>query len=190
MCSFTYQGPDLPGADTITACADANNNSAADVDEMCAAAEVSWIRRVLVVHAHGSGVIANAAGLAKVSFRFNVRRIGRDRLKGSCELVDSTPVVDLTVRCLDVTSLDRVKRHVTVTGNASIGGVTGTYQIDVDDNAKHGRGHDTFQLQTSTGYSVSGMLISGNIKVHRHWKIIEPPPSVTPTPSPSPSPTG
>jgi HD domain len=190
VCSFTYQGPDLPGADTVTACADVNNNSTADVDESCAAAEVSWIGRVLVVHAHGKGVIANAAGLAKVSFGFNVQRIGRHRLKGSCEIVDSTPGVDLTVRCLDVTSLDWTKRHVTVTGNASIGGVTGTYQIDVDDNAKQGKGHDRFQLQTSTGYSVSGVLVSGNIKVHRHWKIIEAPPPATPTPSPSPSPTG
>jgi hypothetical protein len=188
VCSFTYAGPDLPGEDTVTACADANGNSTADPGEPCGTAAVTWVRHVLVVHAFGGGVIANAAGLAKISFDFNFRRVGH-HFKGSCDVVDATPVVDLELKCLDVTGISRTGRHVTVTGDASIGDVSTTYQIDVFD-AKYGNRRDTFQIQTASGYSASGTLLSGKVKVHRHWKTILPAPTPVPSPSPSPSPTG
>jgi hypothetical protein len=187
VCSFTYAGPDLPGADTVTACADANGNSAADPGEPCGTAAVTWVRHVLVVHAFGGGVIANAAGLARISFDFNFRRVGH-HLKGHCHVVDRTAVAKVKLKCLDVTSITQAGTHVTITGDASIGGVATTYQIDASDAKKTG-GEDTFQIQTASGYSASGSLVSGDIKVHRHWKTIGPAVPVPP-PTPSPSPTG
>jgi hypothetical protein len=187
VCSFTYTGPDLPGADTVTACADANGNSSADPGEPCGTAAVTWVRHVLVVHAFGGGVIANAAGLAKIGFDFNFRRVGH-HLRGTCDVVDATAVVDLELKCLDVTSISRTGRHVTVTGDASIGDVNTTYQIDAFD-AKHGNHRDSFQIQTASGYSASGTLLSGKVKVHSHWKTILPAPPA-PSPSPTPSPDG
>jgi hypothetical protein len=185
VCSFTYAGPDLPGEDTVTACADANGNSAADPGEPCGTAAVTWVGHMLVVHAFGEGVIANAAGLAKISFHFNFRRVGH-HLKGHCHVVDRTAVAKVKLKCLDVTSFTQAGTHVTITGDASIGGVATTYQIDASDAKKTG-GEDTFQIQTASGYSASGSLVSGDIEVHRHLKTIGP---AVPVLAPSPSPTG
>jgi hypothetical protein len=182
ICSFTYTGPDRPGADTVTACGDLNGNGTAEVGEPCGPAGVTWVRRVLVMHASGDGVIANAAGLAKITFHLNFRRVGH-HLKGHCHVVDATAVARVKVKCLDVTSFTRAGRHVTITGDASIGDVTTTYQVDAFD-AKQSGGPDTVQIQTASGYSASGTLVSGDIQIHKHWKVIGP---VSPAPAPSPS---
>jgi hypothetical protein len=134
------------------------------------------------MHASGDGVIANAAGLAKITFHLNFRRVGH-HLKGHCHVVDATAVARVKVKCLDVTSFTRAGRHVTITGDASIGDVTTTYQVDAFD-AKQSGGPDTVQIQTASGYSASGTLVSGDIQIHKHWKVIGP---VSPAPAPSPS---
>jgi hypothetical protein len=43
QCTFTYQGPQLVGADTITAYADANNNTVQDAGEPTGAATKTWV---------------------------------------------------------------------------------------------------------------------------------------------------
>ena len=43
QCSFTYQGPQLPGADVITDCADVNGNGKVDAGELCATATEAWL---------------------------------------------------------------------------------------------------------------------------------------------------
>jgi hypothetical protein len=182
LCSFTYAGPTLSGSDTVTACADANHNSISDPGEVCGTAVVTWVRRVLVVHALGKGVIANAAGVANVSFDFNVTRIGHRSPKGKCKVVDATPALSLTIDCSDVTSVERTKQHVTIKGNTTLDGVGATYQIDVEDNSPQGIGQDTFSIRTSTGYSASGALTSGFIKVHHQTIDVDVP---IPTPSPT-----
>ncbi len=42
-----------------------------------------------------------------------------------------------------------------------------TYRIDVDDLAEPGAGRDTFKIQTANGYTVGGVLLRGNIQVHK-----------------------
>jgi hypothetical protein len=182
-CSFTYTGPGLPGADTVTACADANDNATADTGEPCGTASVTWIRPVLVVDAFGKGVIANVEGLAHIHFRFHARSVGK-HLTGGCRVVDATPAVKVHIKCLDVTSFEQDGDHVTVSGDATIGGVATTFQIDAVDAANPGQGHDTFQIATSSGYSASGVLQSGDIRIRKHWETMSsevPAPSVTST---------
>jgi hypothetical protein len=165
-CSFTYTGPQVPGADTVTVCGDANGNATPDLDEPCGHASVQWVSPTTSVLATGSGEIANVAGMAKITFEFSVK--SRDSVaKGACEVVDTTAGVDLTIRCTRVSSVEQSGNHVTFTGDATIGGVAGTYRIDVEDNGNPGKGRDSFQIQTSTGYSASGLLLSGNVRVHR-----------------------
>jgi len=41
-----------------------------------------------------------------------------------------------------------------------------TYRIDVQDNAEPGKNADSFHIETSTGYTASGVLVDGNIQVH------------------------
>jgi len=72
-------------------------------------------------------------------------------------IVKSTGVTDYTV-------VDEITRHIE--GTAEINGKAGfTYQVDVVDNGRFGRG-DTFSLQLSNGYTASGYLAGGNIKIY------------------------
>src|SRR5207302_7537150 len=43
QCSFTYQGPALPGTDVIMAFADTNNNGVQDAGEPSGAATKAWV---------------------------------------------------------------------------------------------------------------------------------------------------
>jgi putative nucleotidyltransferase with HDIG domain len=180
-CSFAYSGPDVPGTDTVTACADANNNASADAGEPCQTASVTWTQPVVVVRASGSGVIANAGGAGKIHFRFYAKRVGQD-VSGNCRLVDTTRAAKVHIKCLNVTSMEQEGNHVTIFGSATIDGVATTYQIDAVDAADPGEGKDTFQITTASGYSASGVLLSGDISVRTYS---ESTPSVEPSPSPA-----
>ncbi len=61
---------------------------------------------------------------------------------------------------------DQAGTHATFFGNATVNGVA-TYRIDVDDLAEPGAGRDTFKIQTANGYTVGGVLLRGNIQVHK-----------------------
>ncbi|MEA2485373.1 MAG: hypothetical protein QOD46_484 [Actinomycetota bacterium] len=183
-CSYSYTGPDLPGTDTVTACGDANNNASVDAGEPCQTASVTWIHPVEEVRASGSGVIANAAGVGKIQFRFYAKSVGQD-VSGSCRLVDTTHAAKAHIKCVNVSSMEQDGNHVTISGSALIHGVATTYQIDAVDAADPGEGKDTFQITTASGYSASGVLLSGDISVRKSWETT---PTISPSPSPSPAP--
>jgi hypothetical protein len=165
-CSFAYAGPALPGTDTVTACGDANANGTVDEGEPCATSTVAWISpTTITVQATGSGVVANAAGAAAITFDFSVKS-GDSGSKGSCAIVDATTVANVNIECLDVLNTQQSGNHVTFSGDVMIDGAPATYRIDVDDNGTPGAGQDRFQIQTSTGYSAGGLLVSGNIQIH------------------------
>jgi HD domain len=167
VCGFTYAGPDLPGADAITACADSNATGGADIGEPCGEATVAWVAPVTTAgQTTGSGVIANDAGIPKIAFGFSVKNKDGSS-KGECEVVDTTSSTNTTIECLDVTSLVQTDTHATFIGTATINGAATTYRIDVDDNADPGAGADTFRIHTSSGYLASGVLVSGDIQIHR-----------------------
>src|SRR6185295_20239845 len=54
-----------------------------------------------------------------------------------------------------------------IEGEANVNGVGSfTYKVVVSDNGENGR-NDSFTLELSTGYSVSGKLMGGNIQLHK-----------------------
>jgi hypothetical protein len=164
QCPFTYGGPALPGADVITACADADGSGSIDAGEPCAEATKAWVLPTTTPgHVTGGGQVLNAAGTDKQAFGFNAKS-DQKGVQGACTLVD--PSTDITVKCLDVTTVVQSGQHATLFGRATVNDVPTDVRIDVDDHGEPGRGSDTFRIQTSSGYTAGGVLAGGNIQVH------------------------
>jgi hypothetical protein len=103
-------------------------------------------------------------GLGKANFGVTAG-IRKDAFFGSLTYIDHS--TGMKVKGTDVTAyvvVDANTRHIE--GTAMIDGVAGTYVVDVSDNGKSGRS-DTFAIMLSTGYSASGTLGGGNIKLHK-----------------------
>jgi Tol biopolymer transport system component len=171
QCSFAYQGPQLPGADLISAFADTNENGVQDqclvalgcAGEPDGTATKAWVLPVSTAgEANGGGQINDGSG-NKISFGFHASSAGG--LQGGCNVVDRSGRM---IKCLDVTALVLIGNQATIYGHAtddgSLAGPT-TYVIHVVDNASPGKGADTFSLQTAAGYSASGTLLAGNVQV-------------------------
>jgi hypothetical protein len=162
QCSFTYQGPQLPGADLIRGCADNNRNGLADPTEPCGEATKIWMLPATTPgQVTGGGWIEKLGG-GRVSFGFNARSDGTT-VKGNCNLIDHA--MSAHIKCLTVDSLVVAATHATFFGQASIDGITTTYRIDVDDLGEPGT-QDTFKIQTDSGYIAGGVLAGGNIQIH------------------------
>jgi hypothetical protein len=162
QCSFTYTGPELPGADMITGCADNNSNAMVDPGEPCGEALKIWVLPATTPgQVTGGGWILN--GTDKVSFGFNAQSDGTD-VKGNCNVIDHA--TKLHIKCLTVESLVVAGTHATFFGQAKVGDTTTDYRIDVDDLGEPGTA-DTFRIQTGSGYTAGGTLAGGNIQIHR-----------------------
>jgi hypothetical protein len=168
QCSFSYQGPQLPGADLIAAFADTNGNGTRDlvcpylpcVTDPGATATKAWVLPTSTTgQASGGGQIQNAAG-DKISFGFFAK--GAGGLQGSCSVVEQGGRM---IKCSTVTALVLSGNQATIYGNATDNGAATTYVIHAVDNADPGKGADTFSIQTASGYSASGTLTAGNVQV-------------------------
>lgn len=165
QCSFTYQGPQLPGADLISAFADTDSDGAQDPGEPMGEATKVWVLPASTPgQVTGGGQIGHAQGADEIVFGFNVQSIGNG-LKGNCNLIDRG--TGIRIKCLDVTTLVQSGTHATFFGRAEINGVVTNYRIDVDDLGEPGAGRDTFKIQTDSGYVAGGVLTQGNIQIHR-----------------------
>jgi Bacterial Ig-like domain (group 1)/Regulator of chromosome condensation (RCC1) repeat len=166
QCSFTYAGPNLPGADVITGCADSNGNGSVDAGEPCGEATKAWMAPTSTPgQTTGGGQIANTAGAGKIAFGFTAKS-DQNGVKGECTVVDPAGPSNTRIKCLDATALVQTATHATFFGNATVNGTATTYRIDVDDFAEPGAGSDTFKIQTASGYVASGILTAGNVQVH------------------------
>jgi hypothetical protein len=168
QCSFSYLGPQLPGADLISAFADTDGDGVWDqclvalgcVDEPAASATKAWVLPTSTAgEASGGGQIQNSAG-DKISFGFHAKSAGG--LQGGCNVVDHGGRM---IKCLDVLSLTIAGNDAAIYGNATDNGAATTYVIHAVDNADPGKGADTFSIQTASGYSASGTLTAGNVQV-------------------------
>jgi hypothetical protein len=164
QCSFTYQGPQLPGADLITACADNNGNGQANPPaEPCGEASKVWMLPASTPgQVTGGGWISPPTGT--VSFGFNAQSDGQST-KGNCNVIDHR--TKSYIKCVEVTALVVVGTHATFFGAATVDGVATNYRVDVDDLGESGAGQDTFKIQTDSGYVLGGLLTGGNIQIHR-----------------------
>jgi hypothetical protein len=163
QCTFTYTGPDLPGADLITGCADANRDSDVDPGEPCGEATKIWILPVTTPgQVTGGGWIAEDPLGIRVSFGFNAQA-GDDGPKGNCNVIDHPTKTH--IKCVSVDVLVVAGTHATFFGEATVDGVETDYRIDVDDLGEPGT-LDTFKIQTDSGYVAGGVLDGGNIQIH------------------------
>ena len=163
QCSFTYRGPDLPGADEISAYADANANGMQDVTEISGTATKGWTAPASTPGQVTGGGQAPAID-GEIAFGFNAQNLNNG-VKGNCNAVDATSHIHF--KCLTVDSLVITGTHATFFGEGMLDGVATNYRIDVDDLAEPGVGSDTFRIQTGTGYLAGGVLTAGNIQIHR-----------------------
>jgi hypothetical protein len=163
QCSFTYVGPQLPGADLITGCADNNHSGTADPGEPCGEATKIWMLPATQPgQVTGGGWIIAASG-SRVSFGFNAQSDAQ-AAKGNCNLIDHGTKTH--IKCLSVETLVVIGTHATFFGQASVDGTTTNYRIDVDDLGEPGS-QDTFKIQTDNGYTAGGTLAGGNIQIHK-----------------------
>jgi Bacterial Ig-like domain (group 1) len=158
QCSFTYQGPPLPGADAIRGCVNSVTPS------VCGDAAKEW-----VLPASTPGQVTGGGQIMmpptdKVSFGFNAQSDGTTA-KGNCNVIDHDKRIH--IKCDNVQALVVAGTHATFFGQADQDGVTTNYRIDVDDLADSGAGMDTFKIQTDQGYVAGGFLTAGNIKIHK-----------------------
>jgi hypothetical protein len=157
QCSFTYQGPQLPGADVITGCA-GNGNS-----PPCGEANKQWLLPASTPGQVTGGGQIQMPPTDKVSFGFNAQSDGTTT-KGNCNVIDHDKRIH--IKCDNVQALVVAGTHATFFGQAHQDGVTTNYRIDVDDLANPGAGVDTFKIQTDQGYVAGGFLTAGNIQIH------------------------
>ena len=164
-CTFTYQGPDLPGADEIHAYVDSDRDKVEDPTEPFADAAKAWVLPVGTPgHVTGGGQTLNGLIVHGLTFGFNARSDGIDA-RGHCNVIDHAARIH--IRCLNVTTLIQVGIHATLFGDALVDGVATRYQIDVDDVDESGRFRDSFFIKTDSGYAGGGLVTSGNVQVHR-----------------------
>jgi hypothetical protein len=173
QCSFTYNGPALPGGDLIQAFADTNKNGKQDMGEPVAKATKVWalppstaLCEVDVtyggwIHAN-NGDRANFGGNAKVDKDNNP--------EGQEEYQDQGPVMPMNVHSTNVLSVVCPSTTTaTIFGEATIDGSgTYVYRIDVEDINEPGKGFDKYQIRLSNGYdSGRQTLEGGNIQIHK-----------------------
>ena len=165
-CSFTYAGPQLPGADAITAYADTNGNTVRETGEPLGETTKACMRLHQFLGEVTRRNVPNATGSDDVAFGFEAKST-QTGPRGQCTIVDISPTSNVKVRCIDVTTLVVTGTHATLFGNATVNGAATTYRLDVDDLAEPGRGADTFRIQTASGYTAGGILTRGNIQIRR-----------------------
>jgi hypothetical protein len=164
QCSFTYSGPQLPGADVITGCADSNGNGTVDAGEPCGTATKAWVLPVSTPGlATGGGKVPGSADGSGVTFGFTAKSTDT-AVRGNCTVIDDA--TNTSVKCLDATVYVQAPTHATFFGNATVNGVSTSYRIDVEDLGEPGSGSDTFHIVTASGYQAGGVVVHGDVQVH------------------------
>ena len=170
QATFCYFGPPLPGADTITAYADNNNNNVQDPGEPGGMAIKTWVLPIttpLCEITNGGWIIADNGDRA--TFGGNAKANESGETRGQQEYLDHGPVQRLKMNSINVLAVvcDGSSR-ASIFGQATINGSDMfNYRINVQDQGGPGRGQDTYQLLID-GYN-SGELIlrGGNVQIRR-----------------------
>lgn len=173
QCGFTYEGPELPGADTINAYADTNGNSTRDAGEPTGAATKAWVLPVStplceIVISDGGHFVANNGDRA--TFGGNAKSDGLGNASGEQTYQDHGPAQPMTVKSISVLAIvcNADGTQATIFGQVTIDG-SGLYffRIDLTDRGEPGR-QDTYRILLTTGYdSGEHRLRGGNIQIRR-----------------------
>ena len=167
---FCYFGPPLPGADTITAFADANGNNVQEQGEPSGVATKTWVLPAstpLCEITNGGWIIAENGDRA--SFGGNAKADESGETRGQQQYQDHGPVQRLNIHSINVLAIvcDGSTR-ASIFGQATING-SGmfNYRINVQDLAQPGSGQDKYQLIVDGYDSGEQLLRGGNIAIRR-----------------------
>ena len=170
QCTFTYQGPDLPGEDTITAFADGDDDGTQDPGEPSGQATKTWVLPASTAGCKVSnGGRITATNGDKATFGGNAKVSKKDAVKGQQQYQDHGPGQRMKVHSIDIDALvcNEEGTQADIFGTATIdkAGPHG-FRITVEDNGEPGRGADRYQIQLDNGYD-SGLQVleGGNIQI-------------------------
>jgi Tol biopolymer transport system component len=163
-CDFTYDGPQLPGTDAITAYADTDNDGSQDPGEPQGAAAKTWVApesSCPCVEVEGWGKLSTNS---KASFALKVFQERGEDPGGNVVFYDQK--ARLTFKSTEITSLVVTGSHATILGKGKANGADVTFKVDVDDATP-----DKFSIQLSSGYSASGNVKDGRIEIERGCEV-------------------
>ena len=115
----------------------------------------------------GGGTILSVDLNQKANFGFNAKqKLPSGAVNGQLQYQDSAAALDVHSIALSVLTING--NTATFSGTATVNG-SGSFDftVTVQDNGKPGKGNDTFGISLSNGYSNSGTLTGGNIKIHK-----------------------
>jgi hypothetical protein len=165
--TFCYVGPPLPGADTINAYADTDNDNVQDSSEPSGVAEKTWVLPTttpLCEISNGGWIIAENGDRA--TFGGNAKANESGETRGQQQYQDHGPTQRLKMQSINVLAIvcDGSTR-ASIFGQATIEG-SGllNYRINVQDL---GKGPDTYQLLMDGYNSGEQILRGGNIQIRR-----------------------
>jgi hypothetical protein len=168
---FCYNGPPLPGADTIRAYADTNKNGVQDPGEPGDVATKTWVLPVTtpgceIKITNGGWFIADNRDQA--SFGGNAKADEDSNVTGNEEYQDHGPADPFNLHgnvLVIVCGTDG--KSATIFGEATIDGAgSHIYRIDVIDNGEPGK-NDHYRMRVDTYDSGDHTLKGGNIQVHK-----------------------
>jgi beta-propeller repeat-containing protein len=170
--TFCYFGPPLPGADTITAYADPNNNNVQDPGEPVAMAEKTWVFPLSTPRceiANGGWIVAENGERATFGGHAKVNESGETQ--GLQQYIDHGRAQGFHMQSLNVVAVicDGSTR-ASILGQATIDG-SGlfNFRIYLQDLGGSGKDqHDTYQLLIDSYNSGEQVIRRGNIQILRH----------------------
>jgi hypothetical protein len=171
MCTFTYQGPPLPGADVITAFADTNGDGDQDVGEPSGGATKAWVLPAStefceVTITQGGWIIAMNGDRANFGGNARVREGGA--VEGNENYRDHGPAQPRHVQSIELTAMTCSEDGTegTIFGRATVDGSGDfMFRIDVTDEGQN----DTYGITMSDGYaSGQQQLGGGNVQIHKN----------------------
>jgi hypothetical protein len=171
-CTFTYSGPELPGADAITAYADTDGDSTQDLGEPSGAASKAWVFPAStplceIIITEGGWIVASNGDRA--SFGGNAKSDGAAATSGEQRYTDHGPVQPIRVHSINVLavvcSVDRTQADIY--GEATIDGAGSFfYKISVTDIGEPGNEGDRYRILLSSGYDSGDQgLRGGNVQI-------------------------
>jgi hypothetical protein len=170
---FCYQGPALPGADTITAFADTDGDGTQDPGEPAGAAAKVWTLPVTTplceIRITNGGWIIAANG-DRASFGGNAKADAAGNTQGQEQYQDHGPVQPLNMHSINVLAIVcEGTTEASIFGQATIDGLGPFhYRIRVQDIGEPGPGQDTYGLLLQTGYSSGEQVLQGgNVQIRR-----------------------
>lgn len=154
QCSFTYTGPIFPGADVITAFADTDNDLGRDPSEPSGTAAKTW-----VLPASTCGQVDGKGSLStNLHARFFLdARFETGSPTGKVVYADELARVGFTSSHID--ALVIVGNQATIYGRGVSNGTAVLFRVTVTD------GPDTFTITLSNGYTATGAVTSGSIRI-------------------------